>query len=158
MRASIVALVLGAALASPVAAGPVEDAFRGFIDQLRGQGRTIAEALVGQRWQQVRTPVLEPRVDELPLGRGLIAVFVAPGCLDCREALEHLQRRGRKIEVLDLSTSRTAREAYALAEGHGLPLVLIGSQRLTGWNKRLYEEAVRRSITDEAAGQQGQGA
>lgn len=161
MRRSIVVLACAAALgvlAAPASAGPVENAFRDFIERLRQQGTTVTEALIGDRWVPVRTPVLERRVDELPLGRGMYAVFVAPGCRECKEALQHLSRHGRKVEVLDLGQSPTAREAYKLAEGHGLPLILVGNHRLTGWNKRLFDDAVRHELNDATAGQQGSGA
>jgi hypothetical protein len=158
MHRWIIIGMLGLAVAGPVLAGPIEDRFREFIDRLRAQGQTIGESMLGDRWQAVRTPVLERRVDALPLGRGMYAVFVVPGCSDCREAVEHLRKGGRVVEVLDLSSSKTAREAYKLADGQGLPLLLIGNQKLTGWNKRLFEQAVRRSITDESDAQRGTGA
>lgn len=145
--ATVAALV--AALAAPVQAGEIEDAFRGFIDRLRGQGRTILESAQGRGWQEARTPVLEPRVDELPLGHGQHVLFVAPGCRSCDEAQKYFSQRRWKVEVLDLSRSGTAREAYALAQGHGLPLVLIGKHRLTGWNLRLLKEAVVRDTMDK---------
>ena len=140
---------LAAAVATPVRAGEIEDAFRAFIDRLRGQGKTILEAAQGRGWPEARSAVLERRVDELPLGHGQNALFVAPGCRSCDEAQQYFRQRRWKVEVLDLSRSRTAREAYALAQGHGLPLVLIGNQRLTGWNLRLLKEAVVRDTMDK---------
>ena len=158
MRLPLWPALLACALALPAQAGRVEDSFRGFIDQLKQRGGAITELRQGLGSLEVVTPVLEPRVDELPLGRGEYALFVAPGCRACNAAVAYLKAKGRHFEVLDISRSQTAREAYALAQGHGLPLVLVGSQRLTGWNERLFKDAIRKDILDTTRQQQGQGA
>lgn len=156
---TVITLALGLAigLARPASAGPVEDAFAAFIDRLRAQGQAIVEGAMPGGWRDARTAALEPRVDTLPLGREQYVIFVAPGCLACRDALAALDKRRFKVEVLDVTRSKTAREAYALAQGQGLPMMLVGGQRLTGWSPRLFDEAIRRAVRD-AATQQGQGA
>ena len=158
MRLSLLPALLACALALPAQAGRIEDGFRGFIDQLKQRGATITELRHGLGYVDVVTPVLERRVDELPLGRGQYAVIVAPGCRACTSAVGYLKAKGLNYEVLDVGSSQTAREAYALAQGHGYPLVLVGTQRVTGWSERLFKDAVRRDIQETIRQQQGQGA
>lgn len=158
MRA-VITLVLGLAigLARPASAGPIEDAFAAFIDRLRAQGQAIVEGAMPGGWGEARTASLERRVDKLPLGHDQFVIFVAPGCWGCREARKALDQQGMPVEELDVTASKTAREAYALAQGQGLPVLLIGGHRLTGWSPRLFKEAQRRALLERMGRQQGQG-
>jgi glutaredoxin len=158
MKRTIGIVLLTSALIAPAQAGGIEDAFKAFIDRVRSQGREILEHRLGQGFAEVRTPVLDRRVDDLPLARDTFAVFVTPGCRGCADAEAYLRKRGYNFEVLDVSRSKTAREAYSLVKGNGFPTVLIGNQRLTGWNERLFRRAHANSIQEQSAGQQGTGA
>lgn len=143
---------------APAWAGSIEDAFRGFIERLRGAGQTVQEYRQSSLFQEVRVPELTLRSDKLPLGRGQYALFVTPGCGGCIAAERYLRGQGLNVEVFDVSRSTTAREAYGLVQGQGFPLLLVGSQRMTGWNERLFKEAMVKDIQHQATQMQGQGA
>lgn len=157
-RPWLLPLVLMATMAMPAQAGRIEDAFRGFLERLRG-GAPMAEVL-RQPWAQpeVRVPELAPRVEELPLGQHEYAVFVAPGCRGCEQALAYLRERKLAFEVLDVTRSATAREAFRLTGAQGLPVVLVGKQRITGWSERLFKMALRDQVQDALRQAQGDGA
>ncbi len=154
---SIVATLLILSSASAWA-GSIEDAFRGFIERLRGAGQTVQEYRAARAFQEIRVPELTLRSDKLPLGRGQYALFVTPGCGGCIAAERHLRGQGLNVEVFDVSRSTTAREAYTLVQGQGFPVLLVGSQRMTGWSERLFKEAMVRDIQHWSNQMQGQGA
>lgn len=158
MRRPLLLLALMTAAALPAQAGRIEDAFRGFLERLRG-GAPVADVL-RERWAQpeVRVPELASRVETLPLGQHDYAVFVAPGCRGCEQALAYLRERKLAFEVLDVTRSATAREAYQLTGAQGLPVVLVGKQRITGWSERLFKEALRNQAQDALLQAQGDGA
>lgn len=157
-RHALIALMI--AMTLPAAqAGAIEDAFRSFIDNLKSRGQPIAEFRLGPfGFSEVRVPELDERVDQLPLGRQHYAVFVTPGCRGCEAAVSFLRSRNLAYEVLDVSRSTTAREAYALVQGRGFPVVLLGHQRMTGWSERLHERALINETQREMQRVQGQGA
>lgn len=158
MRKTLTTLLLCATAVLPAHAGGVEDAFRGFIERLRGSGQQIEERRQALRFEEIRVPELARRVEALPLGHQQYAVFVTPGCRGCRAATDYFQAKGLRYEVLDVSRSQTAREAYALVQGQGFPVVLVGKQRMTGWNERLFKDAIRADVQETLIKQQGDGA
>lgn len=156
-RALVLAALLGV-VALPARAGRIEEAFRGFLERLRAEGRGVDAWRDRLGFREIRVPELAPRVDQLPLGRQDYAVFVTAGCAGCTQAVAFMRQRGLAMEVLDVTRSATAREAYALTGGQGFPLVLVGKQRLTGWSERLFKDALRNEVQDVLQRQQGQGA
>ncbi len=150
-------MALGSLLSWPAHAGRIEDGFRAFIDRLRSAGQQVEEFRHRLSFQEVRVPELAPRVETLPLGRQSYAVFVTPGCRACNDAVRFLRSKGLDHDVLDVSRSVTAREAYTLTRANGFPVVLVGTQRLTGWNERLFKDAVRNDAQSTLINMQGQG-
>ena len=157
MRPNLLIAALCSLLVLPAQAGRIDDAFRGFIERLRAGGQNVSEFRQSLGFREVRVPELAPRVDRLPLGKQQYAVFVTPGCRGCRAAADYLHAQGLDYEVLDVSRSVTARQAYTLTERQGFPVVLVGSQRLTGWNERLFKDAVRNDVQNTLIQMQGQG-
>jgi glutaredoxin len=156
MRLRLAALsVLLAALAAPASAGSVEDAFRGYLDRLKSMGQELRSRV---DTRTVSKPTLTKRVDQLPLGRSEYAVFVSPGCSRCDAAVEDMRRRGLAFDVLDLSRNDTAREAFALTKAKGVPAVMVGPYLLTGWDKKLFEKAIKLEAQEKIQQNQGQGA
>ena len=155
LRATVVSLLLAGA-ASGALAGGIEDAFRGFVDRLRSKGHTFPEYVLGSRLEVTR-PTLAKRVEQLPLGTNQVAVFVTPGCRRCDQAIAHLRKEGTTYEVLDVSRSAVARDSFGLTEARGFPAVLVGNQLLTGWDAKLYQQAVAKSLQDKLRQQQTEG-
>ena len=154
--ALLLATLLGAA---PLAqAGGVEDSFRGFIDRMKANGQRISALPLGAAQREITTVSVAKRVDTLPLGREQYVIFVAPGCRSCAGAVKWLQGSGLNVEVLDLSRSVTAREAFALTGAKGVPSVLVGARLMQGWNQRRFEQSIAEDFNDKGQAQQGQGA
>ncbi|MBL8331228.1 MAG: hypothetical protein JNJ71_20500 [Rubrivivax sp.] len=121
----------------------LEQTFRSFLDGLKARGQSAVAAAVGAN--EVRVASLADRVDSLPLGKGQAVVFVADGCGSCPEVTRQLTRLMGSVTVMNLSTSATAREAFALTGAKGVPATVFGRRLLTGYDTQL----VQRMIVDE---------
>jgi hypothetical protein len=145
----------GAALALLVAAaqaGPVEDGFKGFIDSLRASGKDkLLQAEGGLGAGELKGARSVARTDTLPLGQDHVAIFVSSSCGSCAKAVEQLRaaascakgakglghfacRRPATVEVLNLTTSGTARDAFALVKAKGVPAVLTSKHLINGYS------------------------
>lgn len=155
VRGLLSAVALGAAAATSQA-GPVEDAFRGFLDRLRGEGRAVRGVPVGST-REVKEHGFAKRTDQLPLGTSQVAVFVDNGCRSCPGAVADLKRRGFHVEVFNLSTSEPARQSFALTGARGVPAVLYGTIVMSGYTPKLFEQAMAQDAANEGNASQGQG-
>ncbi len=151
---AIVALL---ATAPAAHAGAIEDAFRGFIDRIRGEGQTLRETPFMQSSREVKKLEFAKRVDQLPLGKQQVAVFVDNGCRSCKAAVDDLSKRGFNVEVFNLSTNQTARQTFALTGAKGVPAVLIGTIVMSGFSPKLLEQAMAQDAANEGQALQGQG-
>ncbi|MBQ0959017.1 hypothetical protein KAK06_08595 [Ideonella sp. 4Y11] len=134
------ALLLGG-LTGAARAETIEQRFRGFLDRLRSQGRQLLESPL-KGVTEVRQPVITQRTDKLPLGTGSFAIIVGPGCLSCRQAVEHLRSSKIRFEVLDMASSDTARQTHALLGASGVPVILLPTQMMVGFTVAKFNEAM----------------
>ncbi|MBQ0930113.1 hypothetical protein KAK07_07510 [Ideonella sp. 4Y16] len=134
------ALLLGS-LAGAARAESLEQRFRGFLDKLRSQGRQLIESRL-PGLNEARTPTITRRTDNLPLGQGELAVFVAPGCRLCNDAMAQLRKLKVQFDVLDLGKSATARQSHALLGSPDLPVILMPTQMLVGYTAAKLNEAL----------------
>lgn len=155
LRGLAAALMVTAAL--PARPASIEDTFRAHLDRLRAAGRAVREAPLALGQREITRPVLHPRVDDLPLGRDQYVVFVAPGCRSCSVAVQQLRDKGLQLAVLDIARSATAREAFAHVGGQGVPTLLVGNYRLSGYSQKAFNQAVVQGATDYGQQMKGQG-
>jgi glutaredoxin len=146
-RALIAALLLAAT--GLAQAGSIEDLFRGWIDRAKQDRKWAASMPLSAMAHEIARPSIGPRADGLALGRDQYAIFVAPRCRSCTAAVERLRQRGYNVEVLDLATSQTAREAFELSGAKGVPTVLAGKQMMGGYTDKLFDRLVRGDIQDK---------
>lgn len=152
LPAIVLCLAAGAAQA-----GVIEDLFRGLIDRYKADGKTILAPPAGGM-REITQPVLADRADGLQLGRDQIAMFVRPGCRTCTVAAERLKKRGYHVEILDLSQSATAREAFQLSGAKGVPTVIYGKRMLGGWSDKLFDRMLKDDFLEKTEEQRGTGA
>lgn len=147
-RRILIGALLGAA-AGLAQAGAIEDLFRGWIDRVKQDKKWTASLPLSAMAHEISKPAILPRADGLPLGRDQYAIFVAPRCRSCTAAVERLRQRGFNVEVLDLATSQTAREAFELTGAKGVPTVLAGKQMMGGYTDKLFDQLLRGDIQDK---------
>ncbi|MBX3585727.1 MAG: hypothetical protein KF796_03700 [Ramlibacter sp.] len=133
-RKPLLALVTALGMmASAAQAGPVEDAFGEFIARLKSAGQRINAVVPGLLGQRVAEPYVMNRVDNLPLARLSVVVFVSSNCPDCLAAVQDARAvTAVNVEVMDVSSSGLAREAFAMTHASGLPATMAGTQILVG--------------------------
>lgn len=149
---STLALLGLLALPALVQAGGLEDAWRRFLDQ----NPRLAPAMPsGLTTPDVAQPAVIKRTDALPLGKNEYVVFVAPGCRRCSEAVAGLRATGANVEVLDVTRSRTAQEAWRITGVRGLPVSLVGRYLIAGWSRPAFEQAMVANVQDETREAQG---
>ena len=72
-----------------------------------------------------------------------MVVFVGPNCADCAAAVADARSvAAAQVEVLDISGSATAREAFALTRATGLPATMAGTQILVGRQPTMLQSMV----------------
>ncbi|CAG1021849.1 Glutaredoxin 3 [Methylococcales bacterium] len=65
---------------------------------------------------------------------GKVRIFVTQTCPYCKKAKAYLQKRGTPFEELDVEASRSAKAEYDRLGGNGVPVILVGQQRMNGFD------------------------
>ena len=65
---------------------------------------------------------------------GKVRIFVTQTCPYCKKAKAYLRQRGTPFEELDVETSRSAKTEYDKLGGRGVPVILVGQQRMNGFD------------------------
>lgn len=146
-------LVLFGLLALPAlaSAGGLEDIWKRFLEQ----NPRAAAALRPAAMAEVAQPTVAQRTDALPLGKNEYAVFVAPGCRRCDDAVAGLRATGAQVAVLDVTRSATARDAWQHTGARGLPTSLVGRYVISGWSRAAFEQAMVANVQAETREAQG---
>jgi len=63
-----------------------------------------------------------------------VRLFVTQACPYCKKAKAYLRQRGTPFEELDVETSRSAKAEYDKLGGRGVPVILVGQQRMEGFD------------------------
>lgn len=66
-----------------------------------------------------------------------VRLFVTERCGYCRLARDYLDRNRVPYQAYDVERDAKARAAFAAFGGRGVPLILIGGERIDGWNQSL---------------------
>lgn len=66
---------------------------------------------------------------------GKVRIFVTQSCPYCKKAKAFLRRRGTPFEELDVEKSTSANAEYKRLGGQGVPVILVGQQRMDGFNE-----------------------
>jgi glutaredoxin-like YruB-family protein len=71
-----------------------------------------------------------------------ITLYSSRNCPHCRQAREYLQRRGLKFQEFDVQASARARKQLERLGARGVPVILIGGQRIDGFDRRRIDAAL----------------
>ncbi len=64
-----------------------------------------------------------------------VRVFVTQSCPYCKKAKAFLRKRGTPFEELDIEASRSAEAEYKRLGASGVPVILVGKQRMNGFDE-----------------------
>lgn len=67
-------------------------------------------------------------------GKGRVRVFVTQNCPFCKKAKAFLNKRGTPFDELDVEKSYLAKTEYQRLGAVGVPVILVGKQRMNGFN------------------------
>ena len=72
-----------------------------------------------------------------------VRMFVTQHCPYCKKAKAFLRRRGTPFAELDVETSSSAKAAYEKLGGNGVPVILVGQQRMDGFDEEDLESLLQ---------------
>jgi len=68
-----------------------------------------------------------------------VRIFTTPWCGYCKKAKTYLQLRRTPFEELDVEASDSAKAEYQSIGGRGVPVILVGNQRMDGYSEERLE-------------------
>ena len=68
-----------------------------------------------------------------------IVMYTTPTCGACKVAKGYMAKKGVQYQEVDLSRSQEAQAEFARLGGRGVPLILVGDQRMEGFNPRAFD-------------------
>jgi len=148
-RGAALALCGALVIASSAQAGSLGDQLRGYIENWRAQGKNLPAFVMGSARELSGKAVVDKRKDKLPIGKDQIVLLVADNCRTCDQALHDIHGKAPEVEVLNISTSPMARDAYSMVRARGVPTVILERAVMSGWDRKKFfdmrtEEAERR--------------
>ena len=79
--------------------------------------------------------------------RRQVVMYSAVWCGVCKKARRYFREKGIPFKEYDIETSRKGRQDFAKLNGHGVPIILVGKQQMSGFSadrfQRMYAEASR---------------
>lgn len=75
----------------------------------------------------------------------LVEIYTTPSCPYCKALRKYLHARGIEYIEHNISASQQTREAFYATGAHGVPVTVIGGQRIHGFNPLRIESALRKA-------------
>jgi glutaredoxin len=74
------------------------------------------------------------RVPSPAKAKDKVRIYTAVWCGYCKRAKAHLAAKGVPYDEMDVETSERGRSEFAQLGGRGIPVILVGSQRMDGFD------------------------
>ncbi len=71
-----------------------------------------------------------------------VVMYTTPTCGYCHRAKAYFNQQGIRFTELDVTKSQKARKAFKALNGRGVPLIVIGDQRIAGFNRAAIDRAL----------------
>lgn len=78
------------------------------------------------------------------VGRG-VRIYTTASCGYCKRALAHLRKRSVPFTEYDVQKNITGKLDYQRLKGRGVPIILVGNQRMDGYSEPRLEEMLRKA-------------
>lgn len=72
-----------------------------------------------------------------------VKMLATSWCGYCRKARAYLNSRGIPFEELDVEKSAQGKQEYRALKGRGVPIILVGTQRMNGYDQGRLEAMLR---------------
>ena len=75
--------------------------------------------------------------------KGRVKLLTTSWCGYCRQARAYLTSRGIPFEDLDVEKSAQGKQEYGELKGRGVPIILVGNQRMNGYGQAQLDTMLR---------------
>ena len=100
-----------------------------------------ALALVGMS----DAPAQAPARSAAAAARPQVTMFATSWCPYCRKAREYFAANNIPYVELDVEKSEEAKQRYRVLGGKGVPVILVGEQRLNGYSEQRLAQLLKAS-------------
>jgi len=73
-----------------------------------------------------------------------ITLYLTLNCPHCREARRYLQQKGLRFQEFDVNRNLRAQRALAQMGTRSVPVIMIGDERIDGFDRGRLDEVLRR--------------
>ena len=70
---------------------------------------------------------------------GTVEIYVTSWCGYCRQAQSYMKSRGIPFIAYDIEKDQAAKQRHRQLGGRGVPLIIIGSHRMSGFSEEAFE-------------------
>jgi glutaredoxin len=114
-----------------------------FNNAVHGQVNRQINRSVAVVFRSIETPSADVRSADTEIRDarpGEIVFYSTPGCGYCKQARAHLQSRGIPYLEKDVSSNAQAESEWRALGGRGVPLIIMGSHKLTGFSAASFDK------------------
>lgn len=86
------------------------------------------------RINSIEGPAVVSTLKDAPKAKDKVRMFTTVWCGYCKKAKAHLAGKRVPFEEIDVETSDRGRSEYAQLGGRGVPIILVGAQRMDGFD------------------------
>ena len=72
-----------------------------------------------------------------------VEIYVTEWCHYCRDAQSYMKSKGIAFTAYDIEKDSAANRRYTALGGGGVPILVIGSKRMYGFNKDKFEQVLK---------------
>jgi len=83
------------------------------------------------------------RANQPAAAKGRVKLLTTSWCGYCRQARAYLNSRGIPFEDLDVEKSAQGKQEYRDLQGRGVPIILVGDQRMNGYSQARLDGMLR---------------
>ena len=81
---------------------------------------------------------------QLNRSRPRVVLYSTAWCPHCKRARRYLQSRGVPYREYDVETTEKGKQDYKKLNGRGVPLILVGKKRMTGFSPEGFENIYKK--------------
>ena len=70
---------------------------------------------------------------------GMVEIYVTNWCGYCKQALSYMSSKGIQYVAYDIENDNSAKQRYKELGGRGVPLIIIGAHRMSGFSESNFE-------------------
>ena len=124
-----------------------------FNNAVQGQVNRQINRGVSGVFRSIETPSTSTRPADAEIRDarpGEVVMYGTPHCGFCKQARAHLQARGIPYLEKDVSSNAQAESEWRALGGRGVPLTIMGSQKLTGFSAASFDKAFTKFQAEQA--------